>query len=320
MSARLAHVPPVAPHAGAAASLAEDGYCLLPELVPASRIAALSAELDERFAATPFCQGMFSGSRTKRFHSLLTRSEGTTPLVLHPEILAAVESVLLPFADTIQLNLTQAIEVHPGQVCQIPHRDQNMWGGEKGRMEYLVNVMWPLTLFTRQNGGTRIWPGSHRCQEELALPDELSVTPDLMPGDALLFLGSTLHGAGSNNSHLPRRGIIVSYSLGWLKPYENMSLTYPPTIAKAFPKRLQELTGYCRHRPNLGNYDGNCPSLLLGDTPPDHPPTTDFLLPQQDQKLREHLERQPRASLRPAGIGRFQPPTLVQPMPVEVRS
>jgi ectoine hydroxylase-related dioxygenase (phytanoyl-CoA dioxygenase family) len=310
MMAKLALAEAAASPASAAEILADQGYCMLPELVPSGQIEALSAELDDRFAATPFCEGMFSGSRTKRFHSLLTRSAGAASLVLNDTILAAVEDILLPFADTIQLNLTQAIEIHPGQVCQIPHRDQNMWGGDKGRMEYLVNVMWPLTPFTRQNGATRIWPGSHRRQDELSLPEERAVTTELMPGDALLFLGSTLHGAGANNSPAPRRGIIISYSLGWLKPYENMSLTYPPAVAKAFPKRLQELTGYCRHRPNLGNYDGNCPSLLLADAVPDHQATSDLLLPGQNQKLQEHLERQAYAPLQPGKS--FNPPTLVE--------
>jgi hypothetical protein len=54
--------------------------------------------------------------------------------------------VLLPWCDRIQLNTTQAIGVHPGAPAQLPHRDQDMWRGPVGEIEYLVNVMWPLTV------------------------------------------------------------------------------------------------------------------------------------------------------------------------------
>lgn len=40
------------------------------------------------------------------------------------------------------------------------------------------------------------------------------------PGWALMFLGSTLHGAGANRSGEIRRAVVIGYSLGWLKSYE----------------------------------------------------------------------------------------------------
>ena len=60
-----------------------------------------------------------------------------------------------PWCDTIQLNLTQAMALHPGAPPQLPHRDQDMWRGAIGEIEYLVNVMWPFTRYTRENGATR---------------------------------------------------------------------------------------------------------------------------------------------------------------------
>ena len=79
-----------------------------------------------------------------------------------------------------------------------------------------------------------------------------------------------------------RRGIIISYCLGWLKPYENQWLTYPPEVASAFNPELAALVGYQQHRPNLGNYDGQCPSILLGGDPPDHLAAIDALRPDQE--------------------------------------
>jgi ectoine hydroxylase-related dioxygenase (phytanoyl-CoA dioxygenase family) len=268
-----------------AEALRQHGYCVARAMLPGSQIEDLAAELSPRFDRTPFSQGLFSGARTKRFHGLLKRSRGAAALVAHPDILGVAEEILLPFCDSLQLNLTQAIELHPCAPGQIPHRDQDMWAGEKGRTEYLLNVMWPLTPFTRDHGATLVWPGSHLRQSELSLPEAAAVAAEMAPGDALLFLGSTLHAAGANRTLAPRRGIVVSYCLGWLKPYENMWLTYPPEVARAFPPELRDLVGYRRHRPNLGSYDGQCPSILLEDEPADFLPAIDALAPAQQLRL-----------------------------------
>jgi ectoine hydroxylase-related dioxygenase (phytanoyl-CoA dioxygenase family) len=290
MQARLAPQPTAAtPWAD---SLRRDGYCVARNLLAAGEAESLAAELSPRFRRTPFAEGLFSGARTKRFHGLLKRSRGAAALVTHPLVLAIAEDILLPFCDTLQLNLTQAIELHPGGPAQIPHRDQGMWAGEKGRTEYLLNVMWPLSRFTPENGGTLVWPGSHRRQDERRLPEREAVAPELDPGDALLFLGSTLHGAGANRTLVPRAGIIVSYCLGWLKPYENMWLTYPPETARGFPPALRDLVGYRRHRPNLGNYDGQCPSILFEEDGAEFRPVTDAFAPDQQQRLEAFVKAQ----------------------------
>src|SRR5690606_109854 len=78
-----------------------------------------------------------------------------------------------------------------------------------------------------------------------------------------------------------RRGCIVSYCLGWLKPYENQWLAYPPEVARGFSSELAALVGYRQHRPNLGNYEGRCPSILLAGPPPDRLGAIDALRPDQ---------------------------------------
>jgi ectoine hydroxylase-related dioxygenase (phytanoyl-CoA dioxygenase family) len=253
-----------------AVMLARDGWCVFGRAIEPALIAGIEADLDSCFAATPLCQGAFYGEQTKRFGSLLTRSPAIERLAMHPLILEIVEQMLLPWCERIALNLTQAIEIHPGALPQLPHRDQDMWQGPKGSLEYLVNVMWPLTAFTRLNGGTRLWTGSQFDQDIPDLPEEDSVVPSVSPGDALIFLGSTLHGGGGNASAAPRRGIVISYCLGWLKPFELQWLVYPPQVARHFSPELAALVGYAQYRPNLGNVEGQCPSILLGEQVPKH--------------------------------------------------
>lgn len=272
-----------------ASDLGRDGYTVLRGALDRSLIAALASDLEPTFDATPFCDGVFYGNRTRRFGALLRRSARAEALVRHPDVLAITEHMLLPWCERIALNLTQAVEIHPGAPAQFPHRDQDMWAGPKGTLEYLVNVMWPIDPFTADNGGTRLWPGSHADPDIAALPEEQALVPEVEPGDALLFLGSTLHGGGGNRSIAPRRGIIVSYCLGWLKPFELQWLVYPPSVARSFSPELAALVGYAQHRPNLGNVEGQCPSVLLRDHVPEHLGAVDALRPDQEEHAAAYL-------------------------------
>jgi ectoine hydroxylase-related dioxygenase (phytanoyl-CoA dioxygenase family) len=272
--------------------LLEQGYCVIPELLPRRTIAALDGDLAAEFAETPFCKGGFYGARTKRFGRLLVRSRYACDIVQHDLILGIVRRVLSPWCDTIQLNLSQALALHPGAPPQLPHRDQDMWRGAIGETEYLVNVMWPFTRYARENGATLIWPESHGRRALDPEPPQGESPVELDPGSALLFLGSTLHGAGGNASNEVRRGAIVSYCLGWLKPYENQWLAYPPEVARGFSPELAALIGYQQHRPNLGNYEGQCPSVLLRRNIPERFAATDALRPDQEELVAQFVREQ----------------------------
>src|SRR3546814_3584866 len=76
------------------AHLLRQGYCIIPDAVPAATVEALNADLDPVFAATPFGQGRFYGSRSKPFGSLLKRSRPAEALVMAPTLFCSVETVL----------------------------------------------------------------------------------------------------------------------------------------------------------------------------------------------------------------------------------
>lgn len=270
-----------------AGQLRENGYVIIPDVIDTDIVDALQNDLIERFDKTPFCDGLFYGADTKRFGRLLALSPHSQAFIRHELILAIVNQILRPYCSTIQLNLTQALEVHPGSRAQVPHRDQDMWAGPKGEVEYLVNVMWPFTPYTRENGATMLWPDSHRQQDQMLLDPQDRLDAEMEPGSVLLFLGSTLHNAGENSSDMIRRGMIVSYCLGWLKPYENQWLAYPPEIARTFDPELAALVGYCQHQPNLGNYEGQCPSVLLKKDVPEFLHAIDDLRPDQVQMVED---------------------------------
>ena len=73
-------------------------------------------------------------------------------------------------------------------------------------------------------------------------------------GSVLYWLGGTLHGAGANVSNDWRYGVILTYSLGWLRQEENQYLTIPREIADSYPDQLRRLMGYQVHGDSLGVY------------------------------------------------------------------
>ncbi|WP_303760702.1 phytanoyl-CoA dioxygenase family protein [Sphingobium yanoikuyae] len=274
--------------------LARDGWCIMPDALPAPIISRLDDDLAEGFDRAPYCRGPFYGETTKRLGRLPLRSVHSEALICHAGILAIVQRFLGRWCDHVQLNTTQAIAIDPGAPAQAPHRDQDMFHGPKGEMEYLLNVIWPLTPFHPENGGTRIWPRSHGSAAlgEASIHEEQAVAPVLAPGSALLFLGSTMHGAGANRSASVRRAVVIGYSLGWLKPYENPWLAYPPSVARRFSSALAALAGYIQHRPNLGNFEGQCPSKLLTGGPELMTGPEDALLPAQAEMVEAYCRAQ----------------------------
>ncbi len=89
-----------------------------------------------------------------------------------------------------------------------------------------------------------------------------------------------------------RRTAVIGYSLGWLKPYENLWVAYPREVAREFPSELAELAGDCQYRPDLGNYKDQCSSILLCNEVPEYPQATDALRPDQKAAVHEFAQAQ----------------------------
>ncbi len=211
----------------------------------------------------------FTGYSTTRTGALVARSAAARELVLDRRIRDAAHGFLSPFCERIQLHLTQAIRLLPGQGAQILHRDRLAWGVHLPRaMEPQFNTIWALTPFTAENGATQVVPGSHRWDwSRDAEPHE--VTQAVMSaGSVLIYSGSVIHGGGENRSPAERIGINITYCLGWLRQEENQYLSCPPEIARTLPHELQDLLGYSMGSYALGYFSMPEPPEGMPDTLP----------------------------------------------------
>ena len=97
-----------------AATIGRDGAVIVDGVAPAPLLERIESELRPYLDATPTGPDDFSGDRTRRTGSLISRSPGCRELVMHPLALGAART-FLGHATNIQLHLTQAIAIGPGE-------------------------------------------------------------------------------------------------------------------------------------------------------------------------------------------------------------
>ena len=240
------------------AGLRDHGAVIIERLADAELCDRLLAELQPWLAETPGGADDFTGRNTRRTGALLTRCPSSVAMVAHPLILDVVDQTLWPKKTTFQLHLTQSIAIGPGSPAQMIHRDQ--WCFDffpfPADVDVEVSSIWALEDFTEENGATRVVPDSHRLPNGVRFTDEESSPAEMPRGSVVLYLGSTFHGGGANNSDRVRIGINVDYVLGWLRQEENQYLSYTLDEVRGFPERVQRLVGYEAGAYALGYIDG----------------------------------------------------------------
>jgi len=193
---------------------------------------------------------------TRRVTALVSRSETARDLVVDPVSNELARHHLGSSCEHHQLHVTAAVEIGPGARRQILHREEDPFRFfPLPRPNLILATMWAVSEFTADNGGTLLVPGSHRWSADRAAePDEI-VSAEMPAGSVLYWLGGTLHGGGANVTDDEwRYGVILTYSLGWLRQEENQSLDIPAEIVDSLPPELKQLTGHTMHG-SLGFFD-----------------------------------------------------------------
>ena len=130
------------------------------------------------------------------------------------------------------------------------HRDDEEWpldllAHKKPGAEMELNSMWAVSDFYAESGATQQVPGSHRWPAGRKPNDDEVAIAEMPRGSVLLWLGSTLHGAGASAADAPtRHGMLLGYCLSWLRPEMNMQWACPPEVAAGLDGRIATLLGF----------------------------------------------------------------------------
>jgi ectoine hydroxylase-related dioxygenase (phytanoyl-CoA dioxygenase family) len=226
----------------------------------------LSADLLERFNAEldPFVaeadkkdQGFvnegyaaFYGPAMRHVLAVAQKSDIFIDEILcHPIFVGLGDSILKASCQTYQLNVAHVLERKPGAKAQVLHRDHIVWPdlGPKHPNRQISSVI-ALGEFTADMGATLVIPGSHKWEEGRRPKRHEVVAAEMQPGSAVIYLGGTYHAGGANvTQDKCRRGMHVSYCLGWLRTEENNYLSLSLDRVRKLSRQAQTLLGYAAH-------------------------------------------------------------------------
>ncbi len=256
MGSAITRVDVHAPVSQLTAALEADGVVIIENLIDPETLARFNSELDPLLEATPTEREFlnpalagFFGADTRHLTGVSGKSRVfATEIMTNPTLLSLCDEILLPACASYQLNLGHVLDRGPGAQAQYLHRDELVWVHlPNPHPTVQLASMIALVDFTAGNGATLVVPGSHHGHSHEKSDGE-PIAAEMTAGSAVVYLGSTLHGAGTNSTADQwRRGMHVSYVVGWLRTEENHYLTTWPDVARELPVRSQQLLGYAAH-------------------------------------------------------------------------
>jgi ectoine hydroxylase-related dioxygenase (phytanoyl-CoA dioxygenase family) len=251
----LRRVEADAPAEQVVGALVQDGAVIVHELLTSQVVSAINEEVQPFVdRADPDMRHLNPGvqlfhAQTRHVSGLAGKSRTfATEVMIHPLLMALCETILGPSCARYQLNLAHLLERLPGAGEQFWHQDEIVWNlVPEPKPELQVASVIALVDFTADNGATRVFPGSHQWETGRYPTNDEAVAAEMPAGSAIVYLGSTFHGGGAHCGSEPRRGVHLSYTLGWLRTEENNYLAVPPELACRLPRQCQEVLGYAVH-------------------------------------------------------------------------
>ncbi len=243
-----------------------DGGVIIDHFLSPEQLTGMRNDLLPLMDTMPTGNDEFFGRQTRRLSALFAKTRYSADVITHPlYIESARHFVCVPqrrwagdeqFEVTcdVQVGVSQVIQIGPGEGGQALHRDDGafFWSRKFGR-EARLQVMLALSPFTAENGGTMVIPASHRWDDERKPNIEEAIPTEMDPGSALLFLGGTYHGGGTNRTANEwRTGVTFTLDASFVRQEENQYLALDPAIVATYPEEVQRLLGWSMSGRALG--------------------------------------------------------------------
>ncbi len=259
MATGLARLPRTAEVAQVIEVIERDGGVIIEGMLRSETLEGLRHDLLPLLEATPTGKdAVFDGQKTRRLSRLFARTRHVAEIALDPLFHdAALHFVSRPIetwhggqmrveAPGIQLGMTQAIQIAPGEGHQPLHRDDGVWSWRHPcERQARLQIMVAVSDFTAENGGTLVVPGSHKWDDRRKPELDEAIPTEMAAGSALLWIGATLHAGGTNRTtDQHRTGLTMSLDNATLRQEENHYLSLGPEVVSTYPERIQRLLGW----------------------------------------------------------------------------
>jgi hypothetical protein len=244
--------------AAANATFREQGCVLLRGALPPSLIDDMHDEFVVQFGALDLAAMQAEAAKPppNRFlmvgdarYDIILRMTGAFG---RPEVFA--NSLLVSFLQSLvgpdmQLSNLTVVAAHPDAPEQHVHRDCGHLFAEAdvgpNLPVYAVNVAVPLVDVGIEMGPTRIWPGTHRLNQDDYVPPRSGLTYAMRRGDCVLMDYRTLHAGGHNISGRMRPIVYMVYARPWFFDQVNhirrIPLDMPLDHYEALPQSVRPL-------------------------------------------------------------------------------
>jgi len=224
------------------------GYTILPGLLTPVECEDACRELDRVLEAERGLPNAAHGAHSAWAYSLMNKAPVFEGPYRIPELLRFVRHFL---GEEAVLQDVSGRKVLPGAPAQGLHFDGGLTGpfrdvapADGGLRDvglvFGMNVIFCLNDFTRENGATRLVPGSHRLPSrevprEGAVPGEVTVQAER--GSALLFNIATWHGQSAHTGTEPRYALLTPWRRSWVRPEVDLSrIVRPDVLERAGPE------------------------------------------------------------------------------------
>ena len=134
-----------------------------------------------------------------------------------------------------------------------------------------VQSAWCVSEFTRENGATLIWPGSH---QSLEVPPE---QPESLPpgniyteapaGSVILWDSALWHTSGTNCGTSPRYSLVFYFQRWWVKGFNDSFRLVPEQVRAAMTAEERRLWGLEAAVPPNTHFRGMSPQQIAALTP-----------------------------------------------------
>lgn len=239
------------------ADLRASGAVVVRGFIGAAEVDSINAELGpfvaDRAAGVRAEDDAFYGANTVRVQALAAKSPSfVRSILLHQMMSEVADAVLLPNCGSYWMSQAETIFIGPGNPAQELHRDDLNWSfAQSIGVDLQVSVLVALGDYDAEVGATMVVPGSNLVPREQPIDASDAVAAEMHPGDALVYLGSVVHGGGANHTtDRVRRALYMGFLVGWLTPEEAVPLGVPESLAAELPQRARQLLGWGRVRGN----------------------------------------------------------------------